>query len=250
MDLISLKPNREKAKSPPGLDVQVRTTRTMFLDPSLTAVLQKDFLQTRQPDHNSSGIKHGFLTLPGELRNRIYEFSIYPNQSKLFCAHHTGPEDIFRSLLRLPIYRVNRQVRNEALSFLCASKTFTCLNISAAATFLQYIGPSGRASLNNFELLLSSIWTGHEMATEFLNLLQETVSLKKFHLCFALGIKGDAYNASQWEFFARLGNTVQDIKGAQFTWGIKGFRALPDNALLPKEVDQCFGLKNWESVFL
>lgn len=93
------------------------------------------------------------MDLPGEIRNKIYRF-IPMSPSPQLVAWNSR-KDISRGLLRSPIYRLNRQIRSEALSILCADQRFTVLNNRALDLFIETIGPSGRASLADLKTVIT-----------------------------------------------------------------------------------------------
>ncbi|EUC42226.1 hypothetical protein COCMIDRAFT_29141 [Bipolaris oryzae ATCC 44560] len=81
-----------------------------------------------------------FLDLPGELRNQIYAYSIYPDLSSIFVANCTKPEHFGATILHLPIFRTCRQIRAETLSYLCATLQLGFLGIHSAVLFFSLAG--------------------------------------------------------------------------------------------------------------
>ncbi|KAF2208940.1 hypothetical protein CERZMDRAFT_100928 [Cercospora zeae-maydis SCOH1-5] len=91
----------------------------------------------------------GFLDLPAELRNRIYELVITHNQdiplsrtvgqaASPYQQNNPAYQDHEATLPRLPdLAAVNRQVRTEALAIFYGSNTFTSNTITCAHVFLK-----------------------------------------------------------------------------------------------------------------
>ncbi|KAF2112301.1 hypothetical protein BDV96DRAFT_158278 [Lophiotrema nucula] len=141
-------------------------------------------LLKRQPKANpktapNTGI--GFLNLPGEIRNEIYQYLIFPNLQFIMIIGNTNDRCYGDSILQHPIFRMCRQVREEALSFLCANKEFHIYGVNSASRFLDYIGTAGRQSIANVMLCLVS----HSETLNYDRLLRyipEMTNLKSFHL--------------------------------------------------------------------
>lgn len=92
----------------------------------------------QQPGGNNP--RSRFLQLPGEIRNQIYSYIIYSELEVVTVANCIKAEHLGASALNLPIFRVCRQVRMEALSYLCATKVIRILCVDAATTFFEVIG--------------------------------------------------------------------------------------------------------------
>ncbi|KAH7077409.1 hypothetical protein FB567DRAFT_149296 [Paraphoma chrysanthemicola] len=99
-------------------------------------------LPTATPDQNS--INSPLLRLPGELRNLIYSYTIYPSLNAVIVSHETQPHQFGKTVLSLPLFRVSHQVRAEALSYLVTNKRLRICGYDAAAAFLECIGPAAR----------------------------------------------------------------------------------------------------------
>ncbi|KAL1641589.1 hypothetical protein SLS61_010030 [Didymella pomorum] len=76
------------------------------------------------------------LSLPGEIRNKIYDFAVYPSLHTI--SLHRAPETV----LSLPIFALCRQMRSEAISKLCSSKSFSLSGLRTANSFFEIIGDS------------------------------------------------------------------------------------------------------------
>ncbi|KAH7391704.1 hypothetical protein BKA66DRAFT_568119 [Pyrenochaeta sp. MPI-SDFR-AT-0127] len=83
-----------------------------------------------------------FLQLPGEIRNQIYSYAIYSELKTVTVANCVKAEQFGASVLNLPIFRICRQIRAEALSYLCATKTIRIFSIHTANAFFDAIGTS------------------------------------------------------------------------------------------------------------
>ena len=80
------------------------------------------------------------MDLPGELRNQIYAYIIYPDLPSLMIANCARPEHLAASVLHLPLFRICRQVRAEALSYLCANIPLRILGLQTANVFFSCVG--------------------------------------------------------------------------------------------------------------
>jgi hypothetical protein len=74
-----------------------------------------------------------FFSLPGEIRNRIYDYVTCPSLNSITILAH------FKFILAFPVFRISRQIRFEALSLLCSSKSFDLNGLSAANRFLAAV---------------------------------------------------------------------------------------------------------------
>ncbi|KAF2463536.1 uncharacterized protein BDR25DRAFT_347172 [Lindgomyces ingoldianus] len=195
------------------------------------------------------GTKVSFLNLPGELRNDIYCFLIYPHHNMLLVVFQTSPRDIFRSLLRSPIFRVNRQIRAEAFSFLCGTKKFRIINAPCAETFLRYIGPVGRMNLANITLMLSVfVDLNLGQAEGFFRFLREANHLRHFHLEIDMYITDQKHDNAKWDFLQRIESALHNIEGLSLTWSMI-LRLVPDDDInrlgdMFVRMEEIFGKEN------
>lgn len=74
-----------------------------------------------------------FLRLPGELRNRIYAYATYPSLSTILIQAYPEP------VLSFPIFHICRQIRFEATSLLCSSKSFEISGLVTANRFFMLV---------------------------------------------------------------------------------------------------------------
>jgi hypothetical protein len=82
------------------------------------------------------------LRLPGELRNLIYSYAIFPRLDAITISHETKAEHFGKTVLSLPLFRVSHQIRAETLSYLVANKGLKICGYEAATTFFDCIGPA------------------------------------------------------------------------------------------------------------
>lgn len=62
-----------------------------------------------------------FISLPGEIRNHIYDLALFPHHSRVrIQASH--PKDLLHTTLKSPIFRLCRTIRHEAFARLCEQK--------------------------------------------------------------------------------------------------------------------------------
>ena len=118
-----------------------------------------------------------FLSLPGEIRNRIYIYATYVSISTISVHHH--PETIFS----LPIFHICHQIRSEAISHLCAAKAFYFDGLVMANEFLDIIGPDAMPDLRVIAIR-DQEWREQsgrmeEERGELVDWLELAVSLKK-----------------------------------------------------------------------
>ncbi|PSN65527.1 hypothetical protein BS50DRAFT_636290 [Corynespora cassiicola Philippines] len=123
----------------------------------------KRFQRLRQPETPGSTLTDALSTpqppllsrlflLPGELRNEIYSYVLFPRHAELLVVNKNHASDFVRTILRSSLFRTSRQVRAEALSYLFQSKKIIILGIANTAAFLQAIGPVGRANLTHLKI--------------------------------------------------------------------------------------------------
>ncbi|KAF2854468.1 hypothetical protein T440DRAFT_234319 [Plenodomus tracheiphilus IPT5] len=93
---------------------------------------------TTPPPQTDLGLN--FLRLPGEIRNQIYEYAIYPNLTMVQINSTDDAAHLGSNVLSPSIFRASRQVRAEAISNLCANKTFQIFRIKTANVFFDVIG--------------------------------------------------------------------------------------------------------------
>ena len=102
--------------------------------------LQSKRNEGRTGNQNPKTARVTFLDLPGELRNQIYAYSIYPDLPSILVANCTKPEHFGATLVHLPIFRTCRQIRAETLSYLCATFQLGFLGIHDAVLFFSLAG--------------------------------------------------------------------------------------------------------------
>lgn len=150
------------------------------------------------------------LSLPGEIRNRIYDFAIYPSLSAIPLHHAPG------TVLSLPIFAICRQMRSEAISKLCSSKSFSFSGLRIANAFFEVIG-DGLKDLRFVTIYSETDWRSgsEEMAVEKVTLLDHlelATSLRSLQL-----VVGDFPLASQDEFQLETALSV----GVQFLYAVR-----------------------------
>ncbi|KAF2652534.1 hypothetical protein K491DRAFT_780996 [Lophiostoma macrostomum CBS 122681] len=159
-----------------------------------------------------------FLSLPGELRNYIYQLSVYTNINSAINILQTSQPDLFRSILSPPVFRTSRQVRHETLSYLCANNRFQLLGLRSASEFLTAIGPAGRESLACLSLVLTSLPRHTSAATICISMLKDAKGLKYMRLVFEVGLELEDFSSLQVSILRALYDAVKSIEGLQFSW--------------------------------
>lgn len=79
-----------------------------------------------------------FLSLPGELRNKIYAYAAYPSLSTILIQAQRDPVLTF-PIFAHPIFHICRQIRFEATSLLCSSKSFRITGLVTANRFFAFV---------------------------------------------------------------------------------------------------------------
>jgi hypothetical protein len=95
-----------------------------------------------------------FFSLPGELRNAIYDQLIYPESSTLFVPKCTSTRDLIATVLSSPIYRVSRQFRNEVIQRLLAAKKVKFYDANTAIRMLKYLGKDACENLRDVSIIV------------------------------------------------------------------------------------------------
>ncbi|KAF1845591.1 uncharacterized protein K460DRAFT_405841 [Cucurbitaria berberidis CBS 394.84] len=141
-------------------------------------------MESLTTDPQDSRTHFRFVELPGEIRNQIYLYAIYPELSTVIVCNCEKPEHFGSRILRLPLFRISRQIRAESLSFLCATKTFKILGIVTANAFFQVIG-TAIGKMKSMTLLqpLSEITPSCKERTDrFFSSMTDAKALKEFRL--------------------------------------------------------------------
>ncbi|KAF2013618.1 carbohydrate-binding module family 35 protein [Aaosphaeria arxii CBS 175.79] len=107
------------------------------------------------PDLAASKSHSGFLSLPGELRIAIYAWALFPLVDTITIRGVSRPQHLSKTILKPAIFRLNRQIREESLHYLCSNKAFKLLLLQPAIVFLEVIGLTGRRALEVLEILLA-----------------------------------------------------------------------------------------------
>lgn len=150
------------------------------------------------------------LFLPGEIRNNIYSFVIYPSLSTI--SLHRAPE----AVLSLPVFAICRQMRSEAISKLCSSKSFSLFGLHTANKFFEMVG-DGVSDLRLVAIRCETDWRSEsgKMAVEKVELLDHlelATSLRSLQL-----IIGNLSLATQDESHLKSASSP----GAQFLYAVR-----------------------------
>ena len=62
-----------------------------------------------------------FLSLPGEIRNAIYDLALFPHHPRV-QIHASHAKDLLSSVFKSPLHRTCRTVRSELLARFCKTK--------------------------------------------------------------------------------------------------------------------------------
>lgn len=123
-----------------------------------------------------------FLSLPGELRNAIYDRALFPGHEVIQIVNCSSPEDLVRSVFNSSILRVTPRIRAEALARLCSTKEFEFHDFVSADVFLEYVGKSGKDNITSISISERSPLTERQLATWFKSGLPELSRLQQLNL--------------------------------------------------------------------
>ncbi|KAF2242636.1 hypothetical protein BU26DRAFT_524221 [Trematosphaeria pertusa] len=170
-----------------------------------------------------------FLSLPGELRNKIYDEALFPNHEYLVIINCSQPRDIVCSVLSSPVFRISRRIRAEALARLCSTKRIEILDVSSANTFLDYISSTGQDNITNIVIGLKNV---EQMASSHADIffanLAKLKALKSLKMevgssVLKLPIRDvqPTGDLPDWDFFAKMekfAKTRGDVEVSWATW--------------------------------
>jgi hypothetical protein len=150
------------------------------------------------------------LSLPGEIRNKIYAYALYPSLSTITL--HRAPQTV----LPLHIFAICRQIRSEAISALCSSKAFSLFGLRTANAFFAMIG-DGASDIRYVTIHCETDWRSESegMAgrrVELLRYLELATSLRSLRL-----VVGDFPFTHQDELQLGCASSV----GSQFLYAIR-----------------------------
>jgi hypothetical protein len=134
------------------------------------------------PHHHQTS----FLDLPGELRNKIYAYALFPRVGTITAANANKPHHLATSMLASPLFRASQQIRAEALSYLCATLSSQFFGISVANLFFACVGEAVR-EIKHVSLLqqLSEFpdsREGAERVERFFGFVGKIEGLKRFEI--------------------------------------------------------------------
>jgi len=109
-----------------------------------------------------------FFSLPGELRNAIYDQVVYPDSSTIvFISCSSAKDLIAATVLSSPIYRVCRQIRTEAIHRLLATKELKFYDALTVIIFLKYLGKDAHENLRAIAIQVTELpwkpWAGERV---------------------------------------------------------------------------------------
>lgn len=94
-----------------------------------------------------------FLSLPGEIRNEIYDHATFPHHDAVAVHHCTTPRDVVAKVLKSPIFRLSSRIRVEALVRLFKTKDFDFSDYASALNFLTWAGTYGETLITRITIL-------------------------------------------------------------------------------------------------
>ncbi|CAO2648755.1 Nn.00g097040.m01.CDS01 [Neocucurbitaria sp. VM-36] len=134
------------------------------------------------PEDNDTSSR--FLELPGEIRNQIYFYAMYPDLESITIVNCERREHFGGTVLHLPLFRTCQQIRAEAISYLCATKNIKFLGIDTANAFFELIGET-IANMKSMTLVQPASEITplcRERIDRFFGSMAEAKALRKFRL--------------------------------------------------------------------
>ncbi|KAF2280777.1 uncharacterized protein EI97DRAFT_428884 [Westerdykella ornata] len=220
----------------PGVKEEHAIPREGNKDDAKVPANEKPSVHNGRAESTTSKRRVGFMDLPGEIRNKIYKYLPLCDTPQLVAW--SSKKDISRGLLRSPIYRLNRQIRSEALSILCTDRSFTILENRALDLFLEAIGPSGRASLTHLTII--AIIEGGPSYNYKDHLFKSLLQLDLKYLCLELNFEPDGNLPRLKEQFIKWCRSFREVflrdnETIEFRHGVhlgleEVIRTVPDEA--------------------
>ncbi|KAJ4370749.1 hypothetical protein N0V83_005270 [Neocucurbitaria cava] len=154
-----------------------------------------------------------FLALPGEIRNQIYFYAVYPDLPSLTIVNCSENEHFGGTLLHLPLFRTCRQIRVETLSYICSTKNIKILGIDTANAFFELIG----ATIGNLKSMtlvqpareITPLY--REQEDRFFAYMKEATALRKFQLAEVGKMTSRKEGGGHWEFARALVKRVEGL---------------------------------------
>ncbi|KAF2684878.1 hypothetical protein K458DRAFT_27780 [Lentithecium fluviatile CBS 122367] len=130
----------------------------------------------------------GFMSLPGELRNAVYDHLLFPESDTLSMRACNSNKDIVNSIMRSPIFRVSKEIRIEALSRLLSTKRID-INTKTMVALFRYVGELANENVVDLSVIISNssdmhLWKvsrGHDFCLAQLSALRNLKRLELRH---------------------------------------------------------------------
>ena len=150
------------------------------------------------------------LSLPAELRNKIYTHAIYPSLPSI--SIHAHPP----AVLTPPIFRVSQQTRAEALAILCETKELYISGLTTAVSLFEMLGPATR-SLRRVTIRCEAGW--REEGARMERVRREVVRW----LCGATGVRQLTVVVGECRLSLRDGCHLEDVEsvGVRFLYAVR-----------------------------
>lgn len=159
-----------------------------------------------------------FFKLPGELRNDIYAYMMYQHLPKIRVEYCSSIEDINNSVFSSSIFKVNKQIRTESISLLCATTNLEAVGVTQALVLMESIDESGRNSLRNLSLIVSrKLYTIRALEeARFFKLLKQLTSLKYLTVKYSNEWQAEFDNTDLQDFLQELRQVVQEMQDVEY----------------------------------
>jgi len=167
----------------------------------------------------------GLMSLPGELRNVIYFLLLFPYLRTIQIFGNMSDSQLSRSLFRSSVFRINRQIRFEAINFLCSTKKIHIHGAMAASQFFCAINSFGRESLTNIVLQVDAGYPSSSFyQDECVRLLSSASALERMHLAIDVSALSRVAGVSTnfISFLINVKKTCEGMEGVRFSWCVFG----------------------------
>jgi hypothetical protein len=176
------------------------------------------YLQSAQ-NHTSSRL----LQLPAEIRLQIYSYCIYPKLYRIQIMHSFTLWHPEETTFSPSIFHASRQLRAEALSYLCAEKALQIYGVDTANAFFETIGSHAIGDVRNLSIAQVLVHNKPLRPTQIDHLfhfLRRATSLQYFRL--EIGIleheSGLNSNTAYMVLFEKTLEFIKERDGLQFRW--------------------------------
>jgi hypothetical protein len=178
--------------------------------------------------HAQNHTNSRLLQLPAEIRLQIYSYCIYPALRRIKIVQAATPLRFEETALIPSIFRASRQLRAEALSYLCSNKALQIYGLDTANAFFKTIGSDAIGdvrSLSIAQVIVPCDPLPPKQNDLLLHFLGQATSLQylKLEIGF-LEHDGDSNVDTVYEtekdmvLFEKISEFVKEREGLDFRW--------------------------------